>query len=54
MIKTKSIETTEKFDKDGNLTERIIRERTTEDDETRYPQYDTWLTHTPLEVTCKG
>ena len=37
MIKTKIVETTEKYDKDGNLLEKIIREETTEDDETRYP-----------------
>ena len=37
MIKTKIVETTEKYDKDGNLVEKITREETTEDDETRYP-----------------
>lgn len=37
MIKTKIVETTEKYDKDGKLVEKIIREETTEDDETRYP-----------------
>ena len=37
MIKTKIIETTEKYDKDGKLVEKIIREESTEDDETRYP-----------------
>ena len=37
MIKTKIVETTEKYDKNGNLVEKIIREETTEDDETRFP-----------------
>lgn len=32
MVKTKIIETTEKFDKDGNMVERITREETTDDD----------------------
>ena len=36
MVKTKIVETTEKYDKDGKLIEKIIREETTEDDETRY------------------
>ena len=37
MVKTKIVETTEKYDKDGKLVERITREETTEDDETRFP-----------------
>ena len=37
MIKTKIVETTEKYDKDGTLIEKITREETTEDDEARYP-----------------
>lgn len=32
MVKTKIIETTEKYDKDGKLVEKITREETTEDD----------------------
>lgn len=32
MIKTKIIETTEKYDKDGKLVEKIVREETSEDD----------------------
>lgn len=32
MVKTKIVETTEKYDKDGNMVERITREETTEDD----------------------
>lgn len=32
MVKTKIVETTEKFDKDGNVVEKIMREETTEDD----------------------
>lgn len=35
MTKSKIIETTEKYDKDGKLVEKITREETTEDDETR-------------------
>lgn len=53
MINTKIKETIEKYDKDGNLVERIIREETTEDDETRYPAFHTtepWLK--PCEPTC--
>lgn len=42
MIKTIITETTLKYDKDGNLVEKIIREEKTEDDETRYPG----ITHT--------
>ena len=37
MIKTKIVETTEKYDKDEKLVEKITREETTEDDETRFP-----------------
>ena len=33
MVKTKIIETTEKYDKDGKLVEKIVREETSEDDE---------------------
>ena len=29
MIKTKIVETTERYDKDGNLVEKITREETT-------------------------
>ena len=32
MIKTKIVETTEKYDKDGKLVEKITREETSEDD----------------------
>lgn len=37
MIKTKIVETIERYDKDGNLVEKIVREEATEDDETRFP-----------------
>ena len=37
MVKTTTKEITERFDKDGKLIERITREETSEDDETRYP-----------------
>lgn len=36
MVKTKIIETTEKYDKDGKLVEKITREETTEDGEMGY------------------
>lgn len=32
MVKTKIVETTEKYDKDGKLVEKVTREETTEDD----------------------
>lgn len=32
MVKTKITETTEKYDKDGNLVEKITREEESEDD----------------------
>lgn len=46
MIKTKIVETTEKYDENGKLVEKITREETTEDDETRYPITTTtpWVT----------
>lgn len=39
MVKTKIVETTEKFDENGRLVEKVVREETSEDDETRYPVY---------------
>ena len=48
MIKTKIVETTEKYDKDGNLVEKITREETTEDDETRYPVTPTIEPYNPI------
>ncbi len=54
MVRTKIVETTERFDKDGKLVEKTTREENTEDDETRYPKYDTYFTNAPLEFTCKG
>lgn len=45
MIKTKIIETTEKYDKDGKLVEKITREETSEDDESRsYIATTPWIT----------
>lgn len=38
MIKTKSVETTEKYDKDGNLIEKVTREETSEDDTDYIPE----------------
>ena len=58
MIKTKIVETTEKYDENGKIVERIIREETTEDDETRYPVqyippfYNTPNIIPPTEITC--
>lgn len=48
MIKTKIVETTEKYDKDGNLVEKITREETTEDDETRFPVTPTIEPYNPM------
>lgn len=56
MIKTKIIETTEKYDKDGKLVEKITREETSEDDETR--PYGTLTTNAPRNlptvISCCG
>lgn len=41
MVKTKIIETTETYDEEGRLTEKITREETTEDDTKYYPDYTT-------------
>ena len=45
MIKTHIVETTERYDTEGKLIEKITREETTEDDETRFP------TTTPPVIT---
>lgn len=39
MVKTKIVETTEKYDRDGKLVEKITREETTEDDTDYVPFY---------------
>lgn len=39
MTKTKIIETTEKYDKDGKLVEKITREETSEDNTEYAPHY---------------
>lgn len=39
MIKTTITETIERYDNEGRLVEKIIREEVSEDDETRYPYY---------------
>lgn len=39
MVKTTITETTEKYDENGKLVEKIIREETTEDDTVYRPQY---------------
>lgn len=58
MIKTRIIETTERYDKDGKLIEKITREETTEDDEkgnTTLLSGDKWLGRpTPNIVPCCG
>lgn len=41
MVKTTIKETTEKFDKDGNLIEKVTREETSEDDSDYTPTYIT-------------
>lgn len=52
MIKTKIIETTEKYDENGTLIEKITREETTEDDETRYPVVVPSVPNKPWEPYC--
>ena len=47
MVKTKIVETTEKFDENGKLVERITREETTDDDMVYYPSYTTPVTPLP-------
>lgn len=39
MVKTKIIETTEKYDKDGKLVEKITKEETSEDNTDYAPTY---------------
>lgn len=39
MVKTTIKETTEKFDKDGNLIEKVTREESSEDDSDYSPTY---------------
>lgn len=60
MVKTKIVETTEKYDKDGKLVEKVTREETTEDD-TAYTPSIPWTaqltqpwynTDRPLEPYC--
>lgn len=49
MVKTKITETTEKYDKDGNLVEKITREETSEDDTDyvpTYPNFNGFAVHT--------
>lgn len=46
MVKTKIVETTEKYDENGKLVEKITREETTEDDTVYSPSYTP--TPTPL------
>ncbi len=47
MVKTKILETTEKFDENGKLIEKITREETSEDDTVYYPSYTTPVTSVP-------
>lgn len=46
MVKTKIVETTEKYDENGNLVEKITREETTEDD-TIHPSNSPSITSLP-------
>ena len=48
MIKTHIVETTEKYNTEGKLIEKITREETTEDDETRYPVTTTPYVYHPI------
>ena len=47
MVKTKIVETTEKYDENGKLVEKITREETSEDDTIYYPTYATPVTPLP-------
>lgn len=52
MIKTKIVETTEKYDKDGKLVEKITREETSEDD-TVYESGAIYYPQEPVKAVCK-
>lgn len=52
MVKTKIIETTEKYDKDGKLVEKITREETTEDD-TVYESGAAYYSQEPAKSCCE-
>ena len=48
MIKTKIIETTERYDKDGTLIEKTVREETVENDAgTSVPPYPSYPLNSP-------
>lgn len=47
MVKTTIKETTEKYDENGKLVEKITREETTEDDTVYHPSYTTPVTPLP-------
>lgn len=51
MIKTKIIETTEKYDKDGKLVEKITREETSDDD-TVYESGAIYYPQEPKKECC--
>ena len=52
MFKTKIIETTEKYDKEGKLVEKITREETSEDDEKGvWRTASPWATE-PINIPC--
>lgn len=52
MVKTKIIETTEKYDKDGKLVEKIAREETSEDD-TVYESGEIYYPKEPEKSCCE-
>lgn len=58
MVKTKIIETTEKYDKDGKLVEKITREETSEDNtdytQSKNPNFSGMIIHTnpPYYTYC--
>lgn len=47
MVKTKIVETIEKYDENGKLVEKITREETTDDDTVYYSSHTTPLTPIP-------
>lgn len=54
MVKTKIVETTEKYDENGRLVEKITREETSEDNEVYCPSYTPLVTPLPYINPNRG
>ena len=52
MIKTKIIEKTEKYDKDGKLIEKTVREESSEDDSDYAPNYAPYINPFKYSPDC--